>query len=284
MSVMDFLNDVSKGAKVREWKRISFENIVPSEDNIYPICDLYNLIDSISTIGLEQNLVVKETDNLEEYVLISGHRRLAAIKHIIKNKIKCKENIINEIKNPMCCVVALNESGSQNTDNDKLIAHYRLHETNINVRRMSDAERMIACEDYLKTVDEIRSKHILINGKEIKGTSRELVAERFGISKSQAQKLMSITKGDKKTKLKIMNGETTVNAAYENKSLEADPLHKKNSFMRNFRSAKNLILGAEEQILLLNLSLDDFEEICIINSEISNKFFGIQKKFFEKIK
>lgn len=281
---MDFFNDLSQDAKVREWKRISIENIVPRKDNIYPISEIDNLVESISSIGLEQNLVVKETTNPDEYILITGHRRLAAIKYILENNTDCKEKILNEIKNPMCCVVALNESGSQNTDNDKIIAHYRLHETNINVRRMTDAERMIACEDYLKTVNEIRSKKIQINGKEIKGTSRELVAERFGISKSQAQKLMSITNGDEETKLKIMNGETTVNAAYENKSLGADPMHKKNSYMRNFRIAKNLILGAEEQILGSNLSLDDLEEITLITCEISNKILAVQKIFFEKIK
>ena len=44
MSVMDFLNTVSQDAKVREWKRISIDNIIPNEDNIYPISELDELV------------------------------------------------------------------------------------------------------------------------------------------------------------------------------------------------------------------------------------------------
>lgn len=282
MSVMDYLNTVSQDAKVREWKRISIDNIIPNEDNIYPINELDNLVDSISAIGLEQNLVVKETPTPDEYVLITGHRRFAAIKRILDNNIECKEKILNEIKNPMCCVIAKYESDAQNTSNDKLIAHYRLHETNINVRRMTDQERMIVCEDYLNTVNELRNKNILINGKKIKGTSRELVAERFGYSNSQAQKLISITKGDVETKKKIMLGETTINKAYENKTLEADPQHKKNSYFRDVRKAKNLIQkGYEEEnnAIIDNMTDEDFKELCKIGEEINHYITQIKIRY-----
>ena len=110
---MDFLNTVSQDAKVREWKRISIDNIIPNEDNVYPISELDELVNSICTIGLEQNLVVKETSDPDKYILITGHRRLAAINRILESNIECKEKIINEIKNPMCCVISKDESGTQ---------------------------------------------------------------------------------------------------------------------------------------------------------------------------
>ena len=42
MSVMDFLNTVSQDAKVREWKRISIDNIIPNEDNVNIVLNYTN--------------------------------------------------------------------------------------------------------------------------------------------------------------------------------------------------------------------------------------------------
>ena len=52
---------------------------------------------SISTIGLEQNLVVKETEDPAKYVVVTGHKRLSAINYIFDNIIDFTSN--NEYTN-----------------------------------------------------------------------------------------------------------------------------------------------------------------------------------------
>ncbi len=117
-----------------KWKKIKIENIIQREDNIYPIIDLYNLVESIQIGGLLQNLVVRETVNPNEYMLIIGARRVAAIKYILENRIQVAEKIQDEIKNPMCLILAKHENFEEK-DLEKLMEKYYIHESNINIRR-----------------------------------------------------------------------------------------------------------------------------------------------------
>ena len=278
MSVMDFLNTVSQDAKVREWKRISIDNIIPNEDNVYPISELDELVNSICTIGLEQNLVVKETSNPDKYILITGHRRLAAINRILESNIECKEKIINEIKNPMCCVISKDESGTQNTDSDKLIAHYRLHETNINTRKMSDSELLICIEDYVNTVKQLKEKHILINGKEIKGETRELVAKRFGLSSGKTQQALAVMKADDNIKGEVVSGEESINTAYD-KIAKKDILSVYMKAVRTFEKKSSKI---DADKVIDNMMESDFEELCNLANSINHYLTQIKIKYTER--
>ena len=278
MSVMDFLNTVSQDAKVREWKRISIDNIIPNEDNVYPISELDELVNSICTIGLEQNLVVKETSDPDKYILITGHRRLAAINHILESNIECKEKIINEIKNPMCCVISKDESGTQNADNDKLIAHYRLHETNINTRKMSDSELLICIEDYVNTVKQLKEKHILINGKEIKGETRELVAKRFGLSSGKTQQALAVMKADDNIKGEVVSGEESINTAYD-KISKKDILSVYMKAVRTFEKKSSKI---DADKVIDNMMESDFEELCNLANSINHYLTQIKIKYTER--
>ena len=278
MSVMDFLNTVSQDAKVREWKRISIDNIIPNEDNVYPISELDELVNSICTIGLEQNLVVKETSDPDKYILITGHRRLAAINRILESNIECKEKIINEIQNPMCCVISNDESGTQYTDNDKLIAHYRLHETNINTRKMSDSELLICIEDYVNTVKQLKEKHILINGKEIKGETRELVAKRFGLSSGKTQQALAVMKADDNIKGEVVSGEESINTAY-GKIAKKDILSVYMKAVRTFEKKSSKI---DADKVIDNMMESDFEELCNLANSINHYLTQIKIKYTER--
>ena len=278
MSVMDFLNTVSQDAKVREWKRISIDNIIPNEDNVYPISELDELVNSICTIGLEQNLVVKETSDPDKYILITGHRRLAAINRILESNIECKEKIINEIKNPMCCVISKDESGTQNTDSDKLIAHYRLHETNINTRKMSDSELLICIEDYVNTVKLLKQKHILINGKEIKGETRELVAKRFGLSSGKTQQALAVMKADDNIKGEVVSGKESINTAYD-KIAKKDILSVYMKAVRTFEKKSSKI---DADKVIDNMMESDFEELCNLANSINHYLTQIKFKYTER--
>ena len=234
MSVMDFLNTVSQDAKVREWKRISIDNIIPNEDNIYPISELDELVNSICTIGLEQNLVVKETSDPDKYILITGHRRLAAIN--------------------------------------------RIHETNINTRKMSDSELLICIEDYVNTVKQLKEKHILINGKEIKGETRELVAKRFGLSSGKTQQALAVMKADDNIKGEVVSGEESINTAYD-KIAKKDILSVYMKAVRTFEKKSSKI---DADKVIDNMMESDFEELCNLANSINHYLTQIKIKYTER--
>lgn len=274
MSVMDFLNTVSQSAKVRTWERIDISNILPNNNNVYPITDLEDLVASIATIGLEQNLVVKEIPDSEEYTLITGHRRLAAIKYILDNDVPCKDNIKNEIKRPMCCVVSANESEDASQTSDELIAHYRLHETNINTRRMTDSELLICIDDYINTVKQLKNKGIKINGQELKGTTRELVSKRFGLSSGKAQQTLSVLNGNKKSKQDVIDGTSSINEAYTN-NREEEYYEKVIKSIRKFDSQMSKLKIDE----LVAMSENDFEDLCKLSKSINHYLTQIQIEY-----
>lgn len=168
-------------------KLLYIENLVDETNNPYPITELEDLIESIKSHGLEQNLVVKQVDkNL--YTIVSGHRRFAAIKHIIENDINKEYGHLEEI---YCKIISQNEN--------EIITHLRLHETNFqnrNLLKLKEEDKLKIVEDYLHWLDRARKENVLINGKEIKGKTREILAERFNINKDTAQKLITkIKKG-----------------------------------------------------------------------------------------
>ena len=274
MSVMDFLNTVSQSAKVRTWERIDISNILPNSNNVYPITDLEELVNSIATIGLEQNLVVKEIPDSEKYILITGHRRLAAIKYILDNDVSCKDNIKNEIKRPMCCVVSANESEDASQTSDELIAHYRLHETNINTRRMSDSELLICIEDYLNTVKQLKEKGIKINGHELKGTTRGLVSKRFGLSSGKTQQTLSVINGNDQSKQDVIDGSASINEVYT-KNKEETYSEKSLKAIKKFEKQISK-LKLEEMV---EMSENEFEEFDKLVKSINHYLTQIQIEY-----
>ncbi len=169
-----------------ETKLLDIEQLVDETNNPYPITELEDLIESIKMYGLEQNLVVRKIDkNL--YTIISGHRRFAAIKHIIENDINNEFTHLTEI---WCKIIDDLE--------DEIVVNLRLHETNFqhrNILKLKDDEKLKIIEDYLYWLEKARKENILINGKAIKGKTKDILAEKFNISSRTASRLIASTKG-----------------------------------------------------------------------------------------
>lgn len=160
---------------------------------------------SISTIGLEQNLVVKETEDPAKYVVVTGHKRLSAINYIFDNNIEINEKLKKDLENPNCVIVS--------KDEDELITRFRMHETNVHQR---NGFNIAEIEDYLEIVEEAKNQDTKVNGKRIVGTTRALLHARFGMSEAMAKKYIKVIKeGNQELKAKLDNGEISVNRAYE---------------------------------------------------------------------
>lgn len=187
--------------------RIPYRQIDMDKYKIYEIDadEVKELALSISTIGLEQNLVVKETEEQGKYIVVTGHKRLSAIKYIFENNLEVSPSVKKELEMVNCIVIP--------KDEDDLITKFRMHETNQQQRKGFLINEI---EDYLKTVEEARKRGLEVNGQKIKGTSRALLNTRFGMSEAMAKKYIKIIKdGDQELKSKVDNGDLSVNAAYE---------------------------------------------------------------------
>ena len=123
------MNDKSKpeGKEAIAFKiePIPIESIQPSAMNKYNISDIAELKASIELVGLQQNLVVRQTEDTTGYELISGHRRLQALTelyaegHTEFSKIPCKiEKYTDDIQAELQLIFA-NSTARQLTDFEK---------------------------------------------------------------------------------------------------------------------------------------------------------------------
>lgn len=76
------IQTVNADSYIDSLRMIDVESIEPNKANFYELSEIETLADDIERQGLMTALVVSEQDS-GKYQLISGHRRLAAIKQLI---------------------------------------------------------------------------------------------------------------------------------------------------------------------------------------------------------
>lgn len=174
----DLMNKDEHKRKKTNTKNIPIEEIKENENNNYDLVDIEKLADSIDELGLLQPVLVKQRDKYS-YELIAGHRRFNAIKKLIS------ENRLPEDYEVLAKKV--------DEDEDELVTRLKLHETNLQTRsllKMPEEEKIAIIDDYMNILDKAKKQGLQINGKPVKGKTRDLIAERFGISHYTAQKLI----------------------------------------------------------------------------------------------
>ena len=93
-SLMDTVSKLDTTAAAPQLLMIPLEDILANRDNFYKLSDLDPLADSIAMEGLQQPLVVTPFgDKVGKYLLISGHRRRAAIEKLVKDKTSPREDL-----------------------------------------------------------------------------------------------------------------------------------------------------------------------------------------------
>lgn len=225
--------DLKKSLKEQNKKSVVSDMLGMSANVIKPVpfamidCDSYTTYDidykevvelanSIASIGLEQNLVIKETDNPNKFKLVTGHKRYTAIAHILKNEIQVHDNIYKIITNPSCLIIP--------KDEPELITELRMHETNVHQRagfRIEDIEK------YLKTVEELKKQKIEINGKQVVGTSRAILKARFNMTETMAKKYIKVIKeGNDEIRDAVNSGDMSINNAYDVLLGKSEPIKK----------------------------------------------------------
>ena len=151
-------------------KMIEIDDIIPNKDNFYVISDIEELAEDIDRQGLMSILVVSTAEN-GKYTLISGHRRLAAIKQLIADGRRKTTTIPCYVK------------GSKNRD-----------ETQLDLIMLNATQRKYSDMDAMREYEELERvfKALADAGKPIKGRLRDHIAKAMQISPSQVAKIDNI--------------------------------------------------------------------------------------------
>lgn len=142
-------------------------------DNFYDVSNVGNLADAIATVGLQQPLRVRRhPDNNGKYMIVSGHRRRAAITQLVKEGRKDLD--------PVPCIIE-QAGGSAALDELRLIYG------NSATRDLSAPEisrQAVRVQELLYKLKE--------EGYEFPGRMRDHVAEACNISRSKLARLKVI--------------------------------------------------------------------------------------------
>lgn len=155
-------------------RHIQVDKIIPNPENFYELTNIEDLAESIKEFGVMQNLEVVEVeeDGEKMYRLITGHRRLEAVKLLISQG--------KEIKTIPCTV-----ERNLTKDEEKL----RLIKSNSDTRELTQEEKRRQVE-MLNVIYKVKAekKGEKINKKELK----EIVANNTGISAKQVERYNTI--------------------------------------------------------------------------------------------
>lgn len=148
---------------------IEVDDILENDDNFYSLSDIELLADDIEREGLMHNLVVTKSD--AGYLLKSGHRRLAAIKLLIKEK---------RLKGTKIPCYVSGEKTEAETQFDLIML-------NATQRKYSDADVLREYEEIERTFKALEAE-----GKPLKGRIRDNIAAVLKVSPAQVGKIENI--------------------------------------------------------------------------------------------
>lgn len=157
---------------------IGIDQIVPDPENFYDLSGLDGLAENISLLGLQQPLRVRPmSDGDGKMMIISGHRRHAALKMLIEQDGR------DDLRDVPCIVDRAAE------ENPKL-TQLKLIYANAHTRVLTSAEISKQAEQVEKLLYELKE-----DGMEFPGRMRDHVAQAVGTSKSKLARLKVIRDG-----------------------------------------------------------------------------------------
>ena len=168
-AIMADIQTVNADSYIDSLKMIDMDLIEPNKNNIYEISEIEALADDIERQGLMTALVVSEHNG--RYELISGHRRLVAIKSLIADGRRRGGKVPCFIKG---------KKPNTETELDLIML-------NATQRKYSDADTMREYEELTRIFKELEAE-----GKPIKGRIRDRIAEALNVSSAQVGKLDNI--------------------------------------------------------------------------------------------
>lgn len=152
---------------------IGLDKLHDDPNNFYSLDGIEELAENIEFAGLQQPVRVRrDAEHSGEYIIVSGHRRTAAMRKIVEDGNKAFETV-------PCIVEA--EGGSE------ALRELRLIYANSDTRRMSSADISKQAERVEALLYQLKEE-----GVEFPGRMRDHVAEACKVSKSKLSRLKVI--------------------------------------------------------------------------------------------
>lgn len=186
---------------------IPINKIDENENNNYSTEDIDELVDSIRTVGLKQNLDVMQLPN-GRYRLLTGHRRFKALSELAQEDSKYKM--------VPCTITALEQV--QLPVSEKSKEKYLIHITNATQRHMTDSDKYNQYTDLVAIYTEAKN-----NGFTLTDKMRNLIAQDMQLSPAQIGKFDYIrNNADDELIDKIQNNKVSINEANDIAHLTKD--------------------------------------------------------------
>lgn len=172
-NLADVLKDVPKlGTEREQIEYISLDLIESDPNNFYQLSDIENLAANIALCGLQQPIRVRPISGADNYRIVSGHRRRAALEELRKDD--------PERWSEVPCIVEQDEASPA-------LQQLRLIYANANTRTMTSAELSEQAVQVEKLLYQLKE-----DGYEFPGRMRDHVAQAVGQSKSKLARLKVI--------------------------------------------------------------------------------------------
>lgn len=175
-----FLSDAGVNFDTGSRKQVEYipiDRIAPDPDNFYELSAIDDLAENIALFGLQQPIVLRPMpEDNSRYIIVSGHRRHAAIQKLIQ------EDGRDDLREVMCIV----ERGEENPKLNELKLIY----ANASTRIISSAEQAKQAERVEKLLYELKEE-----GVEFPGRMRDHVAAACQMSTGKLARLKVIREG-----------------------------------------------------------------------------------------
>lgn len=168
-AIMDDLKAVASDSFIDSLKMLDVGQIIPNESNFYEMTEIEELAEDIERQGLMSVLVVTEDNG--EFHLISGHRRLAAVKLLIDEGRRKSTTVPCYIKSA---------KSADETQLDLIML-------NATQRKYSDSDTMREYEELERIFKAMEQA-----GKPVKGKIRNNIARVLNVSPAQIGKIDNI--------------------------------------------------------------------------------------------
>lgn len=168
-AIMDDLRAAASDSFIDSLKMLEVGQIIPNESNFYKMTEIEELAEDIERQGLMSVLVVTEDNG--EFHLISGHRRLAAVKLLIDEGRRKSTTVPCYIKSA---------KSADETQLDLIML-------NATQRKYSDSDTMREYEELERIFKAMEQA-----GKPVKGKIRNNIARVLNVSPAQIGKIDNI--------------------------------------------------------------------------------------------
>lgn len=220
-------------------ENISIDKLIENDSNIFEINDtdeqIQSLADSIQTNGLIHRPAVSYHADTDEYLILSGHRRIKAMRDCLNY-----EYVPCEVYDNL----------------DETTESLILYDANIEVRDIPDNQKLKLYEEYIAKLTELKNLGNIEKLSGFDGSIQRYIAKKLGVAERQVRWYKTLSEGlTDDEKQQIEQGEISMN---EGKRIVNDRKEEKqNKKSKTYSEEQQEALNEGKLIYLTNKKKDN---------------------------